>query len=164
MSLIFPIFDGSCRSYLATLSMSLYLFNLFCLPFLDGSLFFSALLDSIGGARKPNENMSPVELSDQSHRWLEEESEAEHLLDGDLESGSVEFSGRFSSPPLHGSSYRHGVHGVFRTVSYSVGRCRRMIRSRKHFIESVVRVGTIALIGFIIMGMVWTQQWKAVEA
>lgn len=36
--------------YLATISLSLYIFNLFALPFLDGSQFLSATLDFIGGS------------------------------------------------------------------------------------------------------------------
>lgn len=144
--------------YLATLSLSLYLFNLFCLPFLDGSLFFSALLDSIGGAREPDESMSPIELSDPSDHWLEGEYEGRYSLDTDLESGSDELTRRYSPPPLHNNS-----RGLLHTISHSARRFRWGIRSRKRTIEFVVRVGTIGLIGFVILGMVWTQQWKATE-
>lgn len=151
---------SSRPSYLATLSLSLYLFNLFCLPFLDGSLFFSSLLDFIGGAREPDEGMSPVELGDQSDHWLETDSEGRHSFDNDLESGPVELTGRYASSPLHNSGYPRGVHWALRAILHFVRRCRWEIRSRKRSIELVVRTGTIGLIAFVILGLVWTQQWK----
>jgi len=150
--------------YLATLSLSLYLFNLFCLPFLDGSLFFSALLDSIGGAREPDEDMSPdVELSHRSDRWLQRDSEDRYSLDSELESGTIELPrGYTSPPPLQYSNAPHSAHKVIHILWRAVRRCRWEIRYRKGTIELVVRVATIGLISFVIMGMVWTQQWKGI--
>ncbi|KLO18240.1 hypothetical protein SCHPADRAFT_126284 [Schizopora paradoxa] len=153
-----PGFVSLFFNYLATLSLSLYLFNLFCLPFLDGSHFFSALLDFIGGAREPGEATSPIELDGQSNLWLHRNIEQPDSLD--LELGSTEFTSRLSfSSSRHAKTPRF-AYWTLRAISKFALRCRWQIRSRKRSIELVVRTSTIGLIAFVILGLVWTQQRK----
>ncbi|KLO18242.1 hypothetical protein SCHPADRAFT_936315 [Schizopora paradoxa] len=146
--------------YLATLSLSLYLFNLFCLPLLDGSHFFSALLDFIGGAREFREARSPIELNGESDLWLDQNIEHPYSLEDDLESGSTELTSRLLSSSPRRAKTPHFAHWILRAISNFALRCRWQIRSRKRTIEFVVRTGTIGLIAFVILGLVWTQQRK----
>ncbi|THH07642.1 hypothetical protein EW145_g3246 [Phellinidium pouzarii] len=116
--------------YLSTLSLSLYIFNLFALPFLDGSQFLSALLDYVGASRGAFD--------------LEHDAEGEH----DIESGlGLSSPGTRTAPFSRSRSLGPG--------SSFLWRCRLEVCRRKANIERSITHITIALMCAGMSGMVW---------
>lgn len=123
-------------SYLSTLTLSLYIFNLFALPFLDGSHFLSALLDYLGS----------------SHEQVSQSS---------LDEYDVELGDRRDNYSPVRTSRAPTTALVRRVRPYShvlhvwTWRWRRHIRRRKATIERAIRYATIALMCITGVGMIW---------
>ncbi|KAL5483502.1 hypothetical protein ACEPAI_8734 [Sanghuangporus weigelae] len=134
----FPYTLSTFFSYLSTLSLSLYIFNLFPLPFLDGSHFLSALLDYLGNSR------------DQTSY------ESGFTEDYDIELGD----GRDNYVPPRvrqaaTTTLVRWIHDRSQALHIWTRSWRRRIRRRKATIERVVRYATIALMCVTVVGMAW---------
>ncbi|KAI5117126.1 hypothetical protein M0805_007973 [Coniferiporia weirii] len=121
--------------YLSTLSFSLYIFNLFALPFLDGSHFLSALLDYIGTTRELPQG------TERGYDDIELGIQEDGLGPRGPGSNTTGPPVRFSRPPSSGLGIPF------------VRRCRLGVRRHKAGIERVVRYVTIALMCASIIGM-----------
>lgn len=121
--------DQLCFSYLLTLNLSLFIFNLLCLPFLDGSQLLSAVLDLISELAEPSSEGTlgiedqdgfAINLEAGSHRWSSARSPSHRFLD-----------------------VRRNEAGVFFS---------RWIRRRKRDIERTAMVATLSLMGIALGG------------
>ena len=143
--------------YLSTLTLSLYVFNLFCLPFLDGSLFFSAILDSVGGgSREPVPRESILELADVVRTDSSGVTE-DRTDDPDLEPGyDYVYDGEAKTPAPRPRRKR-----LFGTDVKRVW--RRRMRMWKPSVERGVRYLTMGLMCACVVGMAWTQDWTVLS-
>lgn len=130
-------------SYLATISLALYVFNLYALPFLDGFHFLHALLDLIGQTRSTGRDLD----------MLEEGNEADtDLFDFEVGSGRVGSLWRRPSDMRNNASLRSVIWAVYSAVM----QIRNWVRRRKTKIETTIRYSTITLMFISSVGMIWS--------
>ncbi|OCB90702.1 hypothetical protein A7U60_g2064 [Sanghuangporus baumii] len=125
-------------SYLSTLSFSLYIFNLFPLPSLDGSHFLSALLDYLGSSRDQN--------SDESGFTEDYDIEL-----GDRRNHYVPLRARQAGT----TALVRWIHDYSQALHIWTWGWRRRIRRRKATIERAFKYATIALMCVTVVGMAW---------
>ncbi|EJD07925.1 uncharacterized protein FOMMEDRAFT_144109 [Fomitiporia mediterranea MF3/22] len=127
-------------SYLSTLSFSLYIFNLFALPFLDGSHFLSALIDLCGSTRANESSLLDAYTAD-------DRPEFSHDIELGVasENSDNDFIMRRTGTRIRFSS----------SLATLISKWRRRIRRRKDRIERVVKSVTIGLMCFALVGMIW---------
>ncbi|KAL5521099.1 hypothetical protein ACEPAG_9021 [Sanghuangporus baumii] len=133
-----PHTSSTFFSYLSTLSLSLYIFNLFPLPFLDGSHFLSALLDYLGNSR------------DQASY------ESGFTEDYDIELGDRRDN--YAAPharPAATTSLVRWIHDCSQALHIWTWSWRRRIRRRKATIERAFKYATISLMCVTVIGMAW---------
>ncbi|KAH8109491.1 hypothetical protein DFH11DRAFT_1627687 [Phellopilus nigrolimitatus] len=130
--------------YLSTLSLSLYIFNLFALPFLDGAYFLSELLDYMGASRDTVGLALDVENgpSDSDSSFT---AHTAYAAPSSSTTGEPNFGLRFAHPRLLRAEGR-------------LWTWRRIIRGRKVGIERGLRYVTIGLMGVAVFGMAWS--WR----
>ncbi|KAL5504961.1 hypothetical protein ACEPAH_7624 [Sanghuangporus vaninii] len=133
-----PYAISTLFSYLSTLSFSLYIFNLFPLPFLDGSHFLSALLDYLGS--------SPDQSSYESGFTEDYDIEL-----GDRRDHYVPPRARQAGTTV----LVRWIHDYSQALHIWTWSWRRRIRRRKATIERALKYASIALMCVTVVGMAW---------